>query len=128
MIAQLQRDQADQQTRTAAMAVASEDLSTQVQTLTTLLQGQSASLTNLATTVTNLQTSVGGLNANMTDLAAKMDQLLNSVSKGSRNDSAMGVGRDSTAAGDAEPDRRKKVKGADGQALGAAGASASATA
>ena len=64
----------------------------------------------------------------MTDMAAEMDLLLSSVGKGSRNDSAMGVGRDSTDAGDAEPERRKKVRGADGQAHGAAGASASAPA
>ena len=110
LIAKLQADQVEQQARTAAMATASEYTATQVQSLTTLLQGQSASLSNLAATVTNLQSSVGGLNANMTDLAAKMDLLLSSVGKGSRNDSAMGEGRDSTAASDAEPERRRKVR------------------
>ena len=64
----------------------------------------------------------------MTDLAAKMDLLLSTVCKGSRSDSAMGVGRDSAANSDAAPERRKKVKGADGQALEAAGPSTSAPA
>ena len=64
----------------------------------------------------------------MTDLSAKMDQLLKSIGNGNRNDCAMGVGRDGTAASGAEPDRRKKVKGADGQALGAAAAGATVTA
>ena len=80
----------------------------------------------MAATVTSLQTTVGGINTNVADLSAKMDQLLNSIGNGNRNDCAMGVGRD--AASDSEPDRRKKVKGADGQALGAAAAGASASA
>ena len=107
------------------MAVASEDLTTQVQALPTLLKGQSTALTDMAATVTSLQTTVGGINTNVADLSAKTDQLLNSI--GNRNDCAMGVGRDS--ASDSEPRKKVKVlKGADGQTSGAAAGGASASA
>ena len=79
----------------------------------------------MAATVANLQTTVGRINT----WRAKMDQLLNAaIGSGNRNDCAMGVGRDSNAASDAEADRRKKVKVAEGQASGAVAASASASA
>ena len=76
MIAQLRQEQVDQQARTAAMAATSEDLTTQVAALTTLLKGQSAALADMGVTVASLQTTVGNINTNVADLSAKMDQLL----------------------------------------------------